>query len=273
MKRTQVEKAAAFRALHERAGAFVIPNPWDAGSARILEGLGFEALATTSAGHAWSRAAFDNRLPRDVEMQHLGDVTSVTSVPVNADLGHCFGDDPRTVAETIRLAGAAGVVGGSVEDSTKRQDEPIYAPALAADRVRAAADAARSLPFPFMLTARCENFLVGQTDVRDTIKRLQSYQEAGADVLYAPGIVTKEDIGAVVSSVDRPVNVLAGMPSFPWTVADLGSFGVKRISLGGALARLALGALLRAAREMRDQGSFGFTSEAISSSEFVRFLG
>jgi 2-methylisocitrate lyase-like PEP mutase family enzyme len=272
MQRTQAEKAAAFRALPASQGFGITKAPARWWSARILEGLGFEALATTSAGHAWSRAALDNRLPRDVEMQHLVDLTSATSVPVNADLGHCFGDDPATAAETIRRAAAAGVVGGSVEDSTKRQDEPIYPQTLASERVRATAEAARSLPFPFTLTARCENYLVGRTDLRDTIQRLQSYQEAGADVLYAPGIVAKADIAAVVSSVDRPVNVLAGMPSFPWTVADLSALGVKRISLGGALARMALGGLLRAAREMREHGSFGFTKEAISSSEFVRFF-
>lgn len=273
MARTQSEKAAAFRALHARPGAFIIPNPWDAGSARILEGLGFEALASTSAGHAWSRGGLDTTLPREIEMAHLADLAAATNIPVSADLGHCFGDDPATVAETIKLAAATGVVGGSVEDSTKRKDEPVYALELAVERVRAAAEATRSLPWPFTLTARAENYLLGRPDLADTIRRLQAYQDAGADVLYAPGLMTKEDIGAVVRAVDRPLNVVAGMPSFPWSVAELAALGVKRISVGGALARAALGGFLAAAREMREHGSFGFTKTTISSAEFVRFLG
>ena len=186
----QEEKARAFRALHERDGAFIIPNPWDAGTARLLARLGFEALATTSAGYAFSAGQRDNTIGRERMMQHVADIVAATDLPVSADLENGFGDDPATAAETIRLAAAAGLVGGSIEDSTGRAEEPIYERALAADRVRAAAEAARSLPFPFTLTGRAENFITGRPDLADTIGRLQAYQEAGADVLYAPGLTT-----------------------------------------------------------------------------------
>ena len=262
--RTQAEKGSAFRALHERDGAFIIPNPWDIGTARLLAHVGFEALATTSAGYAFSVGQRDNTIDRDEMMAHVGAIVSATDLPVSADLENGFGDDPETVAETIRLAALAGLVGGSIEDATNRVDDPIYAHELAIERVRAAAQAARALPFAFTLTARAENYLVGRPDLNDTIKRLQAYQEAGANVLYAPGLTSKDDIAAVVRSVDRPVNVVMGLQGVQLSLATLSGIGVKRVSVGSALSRAALGAFLRAAREMREQGTFTFAEDAVS---------
>lgn len=262
--KTQPEKCAAFAALHARKGAFVIPNPWDAGSARLLEHLGFQALATTSAGYAFSCGNRDNTTGREATLAHASVIVAATDLPVSADLENCFGDAPEIVAETIRLAAQTGLAGGSVEDSTGRAESPQYKLAHAADRVRAAAQAAHSLPFPFTLTARAENYLVGRPDLKDTIARLQAYQQAGADVLYAPGLATLEDVAAVVRAVDRPVNVLAGAQ---FSVAALAEIGVRRISAGGALARAAYGAFLLAAREMKEQGTFRFAEQAISYRE------
>ncbi len=262
---TKSQKGAAFRALHEREAAFIIPNPWDVGTARLLARLGFEALATTSAGYAFSVGQRDNTIGRDEMMAHVAAIASATDLPVSADLENGFGDDPETVAETIRLAAAAGLVGGSIEDvSGRRQDDPLYEQAHAVERVRAAAEAVRALPFRFALTARAENYLVGQPDLKDTIGRLQAYQEAGADVLYAPGLTSKDDIATVVHSVDRPVNVVMGLQGVRLSLATLSAIGVKRVSVGSALARVALGAFLRAAREMRACGSFEFANEAVS---------
>jgi 2-methylisocitrate lyase-like PEP mutase family enzyme len=263
----QPDKARAFRALHQRDGAFIIPNPWDIGTARLLAHLGFEALATTSAGFAFSVGQQDNTIGRDQMLAHVADIVAATELPVSADLENGFADDPQAVAETIRLAAATGLVGGSIEDATGRAEQPIYEHGHAVERIRAAAEAARALPFPFMLTARAENHLVGRPDLKDTIKRLQAYQEAGADVLYAPGLVSEQDIAAVVSSVDRPVNVLMGMQGAPHTLASLSRLGAKRVSVGSALSRAALGAFLRAAREMREHGSFAFADEAVSFRE------
>jgi len=264
---TQAEKGKAFRALHERAGAFIIPNPWDVGTARLLANLGFEALATTSMGYAFSAGQLDNTIDRDRMMEHLAEIASATDLPVNADLENGFGDAPEAAAETIRLAAAAGVVGGSIEDATGRPDDPIYDREQAAERVRAAAEAARALPFAFTLTGRAENYLHGRPDLKDTIARLQAYQEAGADVLYAPGLASKDDIAAVVSSVDRPVNVVMGLRGVQLSLAALSEIGVKRVSVGSALCRTALGAFLRAAREMREHGTFDFSKEAVSPRE------
>ena len=261
---TQIEKGRAFLSLHRRPGAFVIPNPWDAGTARLLAHLGFEALATTSAGYAFSAGQRDNTIGRDQMMAHVSVIASVTDLPVSADLENGFGHPPEVVAETFRLAATTGLVGGSIEDATGRRDDPIYDEALAVDRVHAAAEVVRALPFPFTLTGRAENYLCGRPDLKDTIKRLQAYQEAGADVLYAPGLTSREDIAAVVSSVDRPVNVIMGLRGAQLNVAVLAELGVKRISVGSALCRAALGAFLRAAREMRDQGTFTFAEEAVS---------
>jgi len=261
---TQLEKGNSFRALHHRDRAFIIPNPWDIGTARLLAHLGFEALATTSAGYAFSIGRRDNTVGRDKMIAHVGEIVAATDLPVSADLENGFGDDPETAAETIRLGAAAGLVGGSIEDSSGRRDDPIYQLEHAAERVRAAAEAAHSLPFPFMLTARAENYLFGRRDPKDTIKRLQAYQEAGADVLYAPGLATRDDIAAVVSSVDRPVNVLMGLPGVKFSLAELSEIGVKRISVGSVLARVAMSAFLSAAEEMRDHGTFTFGSDIVS---------
>jgi len=269
---TQAEKGRAFRALHERAGAFIIPNPWDAGSARLLAHLGFEALATTSMGYAFSIGKLDTTLSRDEALANASAIASATPLPVSADLENGYGDAPEIVAETISLAGEAGVVGGSIEDASGRADDPIYEMGYAVERVRAGVAAARALPFPFTLTARAENYLHGRADLRDTIRRLQAYQEAGADVLYAPALETKEDIAAVVSSVDRPVNVLMGLRGVQLNLAELSAIGVRRVSVGSSLCRAALGALLRGAREMRERGTFGFAAEAASSSEISAIL-
>ncbi len=260
----QARKGRAFRGLHEREGAFIIPNPWDVGTARLLAHLGFEALATTSAGYAFSVGRRDNTIGRDEMMTHVGAIVSATDLPVSADLGNGFGNDPETISETIRMAAATGLVGGSIEDATARPDDPIYEHVLAAERVRAAAEAAHALPFPFTLTGRAENYLVGRPDLDDTIKRLQAYQDAGADVLYAPGLTSKDDIATVVSAVDRPVNVVMGLQGVRLNISELSVMGVKRISVGSALSRAALGAFLRAAREMREHGTFEFSDEAVS---------
>jgi 2-methylisocitrate lyase-like PEP mutase family enzyme len=261
---TQHEKASVFRALHERERAFIIPNPWDVGTARLLAHLGFEALATTSAGYAFSVGQRDNTIGRDRMMAHVRDIVAATDLPVSADLENGFGDDPETVAETIRQAAAAGLAGCSIEDDSQRPDDRIYDRALAAERIRAAASVARSLPFPFTLTARAENYLAGRPDLQDTIERLQAYQEAGADVVYAPGLVSEADISALVRSVDRPVNVVMGLRGVQLTLVELSAIGVKRVSVGSALTRAALGAFLRAAREMRELGTFTFANDAVS---------
>jgi 2-methylisocitrate lyase-like PEP mutase family enzyme len=266
---TQAEKGQAFRALHERDGIFIIPNPWDIGSALLLAHLGFEALATSSAGYAFSVGQSDYAIGRDEMVAHVSAVASATHLPVSADLQNGFGDAPEMAAETISLAAAAGAVGGSIEDATGHSENPIYDEALAADRIRAAAESASDLGFPFTLTARAENYLVGRPDLKDTIKRLQAYQEAGANVLYAPGLISKDDIAAVVSSVDRPVNVLMGLEVGQPSLSVLSAIGVRRVSVGSALARAALGALLRAAREMREHGTFTFAEDAASSREIV----
>jgi 2-methylisocitrate lyase-like PEP mutase family enzyme len=262
--RSQAEKANIFKTLHERDSAFVVPNPHDAGTARLLAHLGFEALATTSAGYAFSLGQKDYTLTRDQVLAHTKEIAAATDLPVSADLEAGFGDDPETVAETFRLAAATGLVGGSIEDATGHSDTPIYEPQLAVERVRAAVEALKVFPFPFMLTARCENYLVGREDLRDTIRRLQAYQDAGAGVLYAPGLRTKEDIAAVVSSVDRPVNVLMGLQGVNFNLAELAEIGVKRISVGSALSRAALGAFLDAAREIKEHGTFKFADKAVS---------
>ncbi|HET9840088.1 MAG TPA: isocitrate lyase/phosphoenolpyruvate mutase family protein [Candidatus Angelobacter sp.] len=264
---TQSEKGKLFRALHHRDHAFIIPNPWDVGTARILVHLGFEALATTSMGFAFSIGKRDYDVDREDVLKHIAALSSATDLPVSADLENGFGDAPEIAAETIRLAAMAGVVGGSIEDSTGRPDNPIYEIKFAAERVRAAVEAARGLPFTFTLTARAENYLHGRPDLKDTIARLQAFQEAGADVLYAPGLSTREEIAAVVKSVDRPVNVLMGSRGGKFSLAELSRIGVKRISVGSALARTALGIFLRAAREMKEHGTFTFGENAVSPKE------
>ena len=264
---SQAEKGKLLRALHERSGAFIIPNPWDAGTARLLAHLGFEALATTSMGYAFSLGQCDGTLNRSQTLAGASAIASATDLPVSADLENGFGDAPEACAETIRLAAAAGVVGGSIEDASGRPDRPIYDFQHAVERVRAAVVAARALPFTFTLTARAENYLHERPDLEDTIRRLQAFQQAGADVLYAPGLTTKDDIGAVVRSVDRPVNVLIGLQGMKFSLAELSALGVKRVSVGSTLTRAALGGFLRGAREMREHGTFDFATQAASSRE------
>ena len=237
------------------------------GTALLLAHLGFEAVATTSMGYAFSLGRLDNTLDREETLANASAIASATRLPVSADLENGFGDAPEEVAETIRLAAAAGVVGGSIEDATGRSGQPIYEMEKAVERVRAAVATARLLPFTFTLTARAENYLHGRPDLKDTIRRLQAYQEAGADVLYAPGLATKDDIAAVVGSVDRPVNILMGLQGARLSLEELSAIGVKRVSVGSALCRTALGAFLRAAEEMRENGTFTFATEAANPKE------
>ncbi|HEX4004440.1 MAG TPA: isocitrate lyase/phosphoenolpyruvate mutase family protein [Candidatus Acidoferrales bacterium] len=285
MSVTQSEKAEKFRALHRlpvavgakieaaRPGAFIIPNPWDLGSARILAGMGFEALATTSSGFAYSIGKRDGTTSRDELLAHCRALAEAVDVPVAADLEKCFGDEPKTVAETIRLAGATGIVGGSVEDASGDDGRPIYEFGLAVERVAAAVEAARALAFPFTLTARAENFLHGRADLDDTIRRLVAFAEAGAEVLFAPGLPTLDAIRAVCAAVaPRPVNALAGIKGLSFPVADLEAAGVRRISLGGALCRVAFGGLIGAAREMKEKGTFGFVDRAAPTAEVAAFM-
>jgi 2-methylisocitrate lyase-like PEP mutase family enzyme len=266
---TQAEKGRIFQALHQREGAFIIPNPWDVGTARLLAHLGFEALATTSMGYAFSLGQPDNTLVRRQSLDYASAIAAASGLPVSADLENGFGDAPEAVAETVRLAAVTGVVGCSIEDATGYPDNPIYEKEHATERIRAAAAIAHGLPFPFTLTARCENYLHGRPNLTDTIERLRAYQEAGADVLYAPGLSTRDDIVAVVKSVDRPVNVVMGLQGVQLALTELSAIGVKRVSVGSALCRTALGAFLRAAREMRAQGTFTFASEAVRAAEIT----
>jgi 2-methylisocitrate lyase-like PEP mutase family enzyme len=257
-------KGKAFRDLHQREKAFIIPNPWDEGSARLLAHLGFEALATTSMGYAYSHGQTDGSLGRRKTLEYASAMASTTNLPVSADLENCFGDSPRVVAETIRLAGKTGIVGGSVEDSTGHPDHPIYDLEKATARVKAAAKSAHDLPFVFTLTARAENYLHGRPDIEDTILRLQSYQEAGADVLYAPGLTGKDEIARVVGSLRKPVNVIMGRKAgTQLTLAELSALGVRRVSVGSALCRTVLATLIGAAREMKEKGTFTFAANAV----------
>lgn len=268
MSASQVEKGQRFRGLHERPGAFVIPNPWDAGTARILAGLGFEALTTTSAGLAFTLGKRDGAgaVTREETLANAKAIAGATDLPVAADLENGFGDAPEEAAETIRLAGAVGLVGGSIEDTTGDPGRPVYDFHHAVERMAAAAEAARALPFPFVLVGRAENFLHGRPDLDDTIRRLQAFEGAGADALFAPGLTRAEDIRTVCASVGRPVNVVMGLVAregMPSSVAELAALGVRRISLGSALSRAALGAFLRAAREVSERGTFTFAAEAV----------
>ncbi|MEH6628785.1 MAG: isocitrate lyase/phosphoenolpyruvate mutase family protein [Motiliproteus sp.] len=261
---SQQQKGEIFRALHERPGCFVIPNPWDAGSSKLLASLGFEALATTSAGLAFSlgRADGKNLISREETFANVRDIVTATSLPVSADLENGFHDDAAGVYETISQATAAGLVGGSIEDATGDADNPIYSFELAVERMTAAVEAAKASPFPFVLTARAENFLYGRPNLEDTIRRLQAFQEAGADVLFAPGLKSREDIATLVREVDLPVSVVMGLSGVTLSVQELTEIGVKRISLGSSLNRAALGALLGAADEILTKGTFSFAENA-----------
>ncbi|HEU5401014.1 MAG TPA: isocitrate lyase/phosphoenolpyruvate mutase family protein [Terriglobales bacterium] len=261
MSKTQAEKAQRFRELHHLDHAFIIPNPWDIGTAKLLQSLGFEALATTSGGYAFSVGKPDGAIHRDEMIAHAADIVAATDLPVSADLENLYVDDPSQVAETIRMAAGAGLAGCSIEDVPQGRGNEPYKLEFAAERVRAAAETAHSLSFPFTLTARSENFIIGKPDLRDTIARLLAFQEAGADVLFAPGLKTKEDITTVVRAVDRPLNVIMGLQGVQLSLAELSEIGVKRISVGSALSRAALGAFLRGAHEMLERGTFGFAED------------
>jgi 2-methylisocitrate lyase-like PEP mutase family enzyme len=257
---TQAEKAQRFRALHERDGAFIIPNPWDIGSARLFEALGFESLATTSSGFAYSLGRKDGLVTRDEKLAHCRALCEATSLPVSADLEKCFADDPMEAAETIALAAQVGLVGGSIEDATGDPARPIYDFNHAVERVVAAVEVAKSLDIPFVLTARAENFLHGRPDMDDTIRRLQAFEAAGADVLYAPGPSTLVETREITSALTRPVNMLA-TPFKDVTVDELAEAGVKRISIGGAMARAAIGLLVRNSQQMLDEGRFDWMAD------------
>jgi 2-methylisocitrate lyase-like PEP mutase family enzyme len=268
---TQKERAEKFKALHEREGAFVIPNPWDLGSARLLTGLGFEALATTSAGFAHSLGRLDGQVTLAEAIEHCRSLCAASDLPVSADLENCFADDPAEAAATILLGAQAGLVGGSIEDYSGDPSNPIYDFGLAVERVHAASEAARSLDFPFTLTARAENLLHGRHDLDDTIRRLQAFEAAGADVLYAPALRTLDEVRLVTGALNKSVNVLAPLVKGV-TVTELADAGAKRISVGGALARAAITAVLRAGAAMRDQGSFGWVTDLMSSNEIASLL-
>lgn len=259
----QQARFARLKALHGGARAFVIPNPWDAGSARLLASLGFEALATTSAGYAFSKGKLNSfaSLDRSEILSNAAEIVAATDLPVSADLEDGFGAAPETCAETIRLACGVGLVGGSIEDATGDPSTPIHDFSHAVERVHAAAEAARTLPF--LLTARAENFLWGRPDLDDTIKRLQAFSAAGAHVLYAPGLPDLEAIRTVCAAVDKPVNVVMGLKGPRYSVADLSDAGVRRVSVGGSFARAALGALMKAAEEVRKAGTFGYAEDAL----------
>ncbi len=272
MTASQNDKAARFKALHEGPGAFVIPNPWDAGSARILAALGFEALATSSGASAGILGRRDGSVTRDEALAHARAIALATDLPVSADLEKGFGDAAADAAETIRLAAEAGLVGGSIEDATGDKAKPLYGIGHATERVAAAAQAARALPFPFTLTARAENFLRGNPDLEDTIRRLQAYERAGADVLFAPGLPDLAAVRAVCAAVSRPVNFMAGIKGKSFTVAELESAGVKRISLATSLYRAAMSGLLDAAREVKERGTFGYLERSLTTPELNGFM-
>ncbi|MDP1839242.1 MAG: isocitrate lyase/phosphoenolpyruvate mutase family protein [Reyranella sp.] len=271
--RSQAEKAAAFRALHERPGAFIIPNPWDAGTAKLLAALGFEALATTSLGLANMLGRADSAVSRAEVIANCRAIAEATDLPVNVDLENCFAHAPAAAAEAIGLAAEAGAVGGSIEDSTGDPKNPIYEFDLAVARVRAAAVVAHAQPVPFMLTARAENLINGRSDMADTIRRLQAYADAGADVLYAPGLRSLAEVRHVVGAVKRPVNVVTGWLDPDITAAELGEAGAKRISVGGALSRLALATFVNAGRAMKEQGSFAWMRDMLAFADVQRLLG
>lgn len=265
-------KFETFRRLHERPGLFVVPNPWDAGSARILAALGYEALATTSAGFAFSLGRQDSPacITRDEALANARAIVDAVELPVSCDLANGYGHTPGQCAATIRLAAATGLAGGSIEDATGDSAAPIYDFQLAVERVAAASEAARDLPF--LLTGRAENFLWGRPDLDDTIRRLQAFSAAGADVLFAPGLPSLEAIRLVCSSVDKPVNAVMGFQGSVYSLDDLQAAGVKRVSVGGSFARAALGALLRAAREVKENGTFSYAADAVTHAEVSKLM-
>lgn len=270
---TQSEKAAIFKTLHQQPGAFVIANAWDAGSARLLTELGFSALATSSGASAGVLGRRDGQVTRDAALAMARSIVLATHLPVSADLEKGFGDAPTEVAETIRLAAEIGLAGGSIEDATGNPEQPLYDLDYAAERVAAAAQAARSLRFPFTLTARAENYLHGNPDLADTIRRLQAFETAGADVLFAPGLPDLESVRAVCRAVSKPVNFMAGIKGRSFSVAELESAGVRRISLATSLYRAAMTGLFDAAREIREKGTFTYLDHSLDSRQLLHRMG
>jgi len=261
-----------FRALHEQEDIFVVPNPWDIGTARILSAMGFPALATTSAGMAFAMGLPEGSVSREDSFAHCREIVNATALPVSADLEKGFGDSPEAVANCIQQAADTGLAGCSIEDHTNRPEDPIFDFNLAVDRIAAAVESCRAQPQDFVLTARCENFLWGRHDLDDTIKRLQAFSDAGADVLYAPGLHDLDTIRTVCESIDKPVNIVMGMPGATFGIEQLAEAGVKRISVGSAFARVAFGAFVTAAREIREQGSFTFSDTAMGFDELNKFF-
>jgi 2-methylisocitrate lyase-like PEP mutase family enzyme len=270
---SQHDKAVRFQVLQQGPGAFVIVNPWDAGSARLLAGLGFKALATSSGASAGILGRRDGKVTRDEALAQSRAIVEATDLPVSADLEKGFGDAPSAAAETILLAAAVGLVGGSIEDATGDKDKPLYDINRAVERVAAAAQAARALPFPFTLTARAENFLRGNPDLDDTIKRLQAYEKAGADVLFAPGLPDLASVKKVCASLSKPFNFMVGIKGKSFTVAELEAAGVRRISLATSLYRAAMSGLLDAAKEVREKGSFSYLDRSVSTPELYTLMG
>ncbi len=272
MAATQNDKATRFRALHEGPGAFIIPNPWDAGSARILTALGYAALATSSGASAGMLGRRDGAVTREEALAHARAIVEATDLPVSADLEKGFGDAPAVAAETIRLAAGVGLVGGSIEDATGDKTRPLYDIGQATERVAAAVQAARGLSFPFTLTARTESFLRGNPDLDDVIKRLQAFEKAGADVLMAPGLPDLAAVRAVCAAVKKPVNFMAGIKGKSFTVAELQAAGVRRISLATSLYRLAMTAVVDAAREVKEKGTFGYLDRSLGTPDVNAFM-
>jgi 2-methylisocitrate lyase-like PEP mutase family enzyme len=268
----QIEKAERFKALHDGPELFVIPNPWDAASAKLLEGLGFKAVTTTSAGLAWTIGKADGEATREESLANAAQIIAAVDLPVAADLENGFGDSPEDAAETIRMAAEVGLVGGSIEDYSRDETKPIYDFGLSVERVAAAAEAAHSLGFPFQFVARAENFLHGITDLDETVKRLVAYEQAGADVLFAPGLPTMEAIRTVCQAVTKPVNVVMGPRELTHSLADLAAAGVKRVSVGGGFARVALTAVRRAAEELLGPGTFGFGHGIMSTADLNKVM-
>jgi 2-methylisocitrate lyase-like PEP mutase family enzyme len=267
------DKAARFRALHDKPGVFIIPNPWDAGSARMLAGLGFEALATSSAASAIANfGRRDGKLTRDEALAHARSIVDATNLPVSADLENGFGDQPETVAETIRLAAEVGLVGCTIEDTTGNSDHPLYDVRLAVERIAAAARAARGLDFPFVLTARTHNFLYPSPSLEETIRRLRAFEEAGADVLFAPGLPDLESVAVVCSALRKPFNFMVGIKGRSFTVGELADAGVKRISLATSLYRAAMTGLFDAVREVQKTGQFGFVDRCLTTPDLNKLM-
>jgi len=273
MSFSQNEKAIRFRMLHDGSGVFVMPNPWDVGSARMLAGLGFQALATSSAASAAALGRRDGGLTRDEALAHARSIVDATDLPLSADLEKGFGDAPEVVAETIRLAGEVGLVGCTIEDTTGRQDQPLYEFALAVERIAAASEAALALPFPFMLTARAHNLMYPNSSLDETIRRLQAFAKAGADVLFAPGLPDLAAVRAVCGAVSKPVNFMVGIKGKSFSVDELATAGVRRISLATSLYRAAMTGLLDAAREVKEEGRFSFVEKSVTTADLNKLMG